>query len=47
MGVTVACGQGALRLAQLQRAGGKRQSAAQFVHGRGWSPGMRLDVAGS
>ena len=33
-GITVACGDGALRLTELQRAGGKRQSAAQFLQGR-------------
>lgn len=32
-GVDVACGQGALRLTELQRAGGKRQLAEQFVQG--------------
>ena len=33
-GITVACGEGALRLTELQRAGGKRQSAAQFLQAR-------------
>ena len=33
-GITVACGEGGLRLTVLQRAGGKRQSAAQFMQGR-------------
>jgi len=33
-GITVACGQGALRLTELQRAGGKRVPAAQFLQGR-------------
>ena len=32
-GVLVACGQGALRLEQLQRAGGKRLAAADFLRG--------------
>lgn len=32
-GVDVACGQGALRLTELQRAGGRRQVAEQFVQG--------------
>ena len=32
-GVCVACGQGALRITQLQRPGGKRVSAADFVRG--------------
>ena len=44
-GVTVACGHGALRLTELQRAGGKRLAAAQFLHGRGWARGMAFDVA--
>jgi methionyl-tRNA formyltransferase len=33
-GITVACGEGALRLTELQRAGGKRLSAAQFLQGQ-------------
>ncbi|SUA53340.1 Methionyl-tRNA formyltransferase [Oligella urethralis] len=32
-GVDVACGQGALRLTELQRAGGRRQTAEQFIQG--------------
>jgi len=32
-GITVACGEGALRLTELQRAGGKRLSAVQFLQG--------------
>ena len=32
-GVLVACGDGALRLTQLQRAGGKRLAAADFLRG--------------
>ncbi len=32
-GILVACGEGALRLAELQKAGGKRLSAAQFLAG--------------
>ena len=32
-GVSVACGEGALRLTELQRAGGKRLGAADFVRG--------------
>jgi methionyl-tRNA formyltransferase len=39
-GITVACGDGALRLTELQRAGGKRQSAAQYLLGRALAPGM-------
>jgi methionyl-tRNA formyltransferase len=33
-GITVACGMGALRLTELQRSGGKRLSAAQFLQGK-------------
>ena len=32
-GILVACGEGALRLTELQKAGGKRLSAAQFLAG--------------
>ena len=39
-GITVACGHGALRLNELQRAGGKRLSAAQFLQGRPIAAGM-------
>ena len=39
-GITVACGDGALCLTELQRAGGKRQSAAQFLQGRALATGM-------
>ena len=41
-GITVACGQGALRLLQLQRAGGKRLDAGQFLRGFALSAGQRL-----
>ena len=33
-GITVACGEQALRLTELQRAGGKRLAAAAFLHGK-------------
>ena len=39
-GITVACGEGAVRLTELQRAGGKRQPAAEFLHGKALAPGM-------
>jgi len=32
-GVSVACGEGVLRLTTLQRAGGKRLAAADFLRG--------------
>jgi methionyl-tRNA formyltransferase len=42
MGVRVACGQGQLCLKQLQRPGGKRLSAADFLRGCPLQPGQRL-----
>jgi methionyl-tRNA formyltransferase len=44
-GVRVACGQGQLCLTQLQRPGGKRLSAADFLHGCPLQAGQRLVVA--
>jgi len=41
-GVLIACGENALRLTQLQRAGGKRLAAAEFLRGFSVSPGERL-----
>ena len=41
--VTVATGDGALRLIVLQRAGKSRQRAAEFAHGAGWRVGVPLD----
>ena len=41
-GITVACGEGALRLTALQRAGGKRLAAADFLRGFPLEPGMVL-----
>lgn len=41
-GVRVACGRGALRLTQLQRAGGKRLAAADFLRGFPITPGLRF-----
>ncbi len=38
-GITVACGQSALLLTELQRAGGKRLDAARFLQGRPVAPG--------
>ncbi len=43
-GLTVACGEGVLRLLQLQRAGGKRLDAAQFLHGFPLAPGQAFDL---
>lgn len=44
-GVTVACGEGAVRLTTLQRAGGKRLAAADFLRGFDLQPGMALGPA--
>ena len=43
-GVSVACGSGALKLTELQRAGGKRLRAAEFVRGFPLSPGERFET---
>lgn len=42
--VTVACGEGAVRLAELQRAGGKRLSVANFLAGHKLATGQRFDL---
>ena len=44
-GVAVACGQGVLRLTELQRAGGKRLPVADFLRGFPLVPGQRLGSA--
>ncbi|HCA27354.1 MAG TPA: methionyl-tRNA formyltransferase [Betaproteobacteria bacterium] len=41
-GIAVACGEGVLRLRTLQKAGGKRMTAAQFLAGNPITPGSRL-----
>jgi methionyl-tRNA formyltransferase len=41
-GILVACGQGALLIEELQRAGGKRLQAAEFLRGVTIAPGARL-----
>ena len=41
-GLDVACGQGVLRLHELQRAGGKRMDAATFMRGNSLRPSMRF-----
>jgi len=38
----VGCGEGALAIEELQRAGGKRLSAAEFLRGRPLAPGARF-----
>ena len=44
-GVRVACGEGQLCLTQLQRPGGKRLNAADFLRGCPLQPGQRLKAA--
>ena len=44
-GIVVACGAGALRLTELQKAGGRRQAVADFLRGFTLAPGQRFDVA--
>lgn len=44
-GIVVTCGQDALRLTGLQRAGGKRLSVAQFLAGTALVPGSAFDPA--
>jgi methionyl-tRNA formyltransferase len=42
-GVVVACGQGRLEITELQRPGGKRLPAADFLRGFAMEPGMRFE----
>jgi methionyl-tRNA formyltransferase len=44
-GVTVSCGSGALRITELQRSGGKRMAAGEFLTGHDVKPGMRFATA--
>jgi methionyl-tRNA formyltransferase len=44
-GIVVACGDGALRLTELQKAGGKRLAAADFLRGFPLKPGQCFAVA--
>jgi methionyl-tRNA formyltransferase len=44
-GIVVACGDGALRLTELQKAGGKRLAAAQFLAGAPIAAGSCFDPA--
>jgi methionyl-tRNA formyltransferase len=43
-GIVVACGDGALRLTQLQRPGGKRLGAREFLQGGPLGPNAAFDV---
>ncbi|HEU5177790.1 MAG TPA: hypothetical protein VFU24_10095 [Burkholderiales bacterium] len=38
----IACGENALAVSELQRAGGRRLSASQFLRGHRLSPGARF-----
>jgi methionyl-tRNA formyltransferase len=42
-GIEVACGEGRLRLTELQRSGGKRLPVAQFLRGFDLKPGMAFE----
>ena len=44
-GIAVACGAGAVWLTELQRPGGKRLTAAQFLQGQSLTVGERFEVA--
>lgn len=46
-GVVVACGEGALRLTQLQKPGGKRLPVRDFLAGAALEPGQRLQLPDS
>jgi len=41
-GIVVGCGQNALRILELQREGGRRQTAEQFLAGSPFKPGTKL-----
>lgn len=44
-GIIVACGQGAIRISQLQREGGRCLTAGEFLAGHPLPPGQRLESA--
>ena len=44
-GVVIACGEGALRVTELQKPGGKRLPAADFLRGFTVTPGQHFDCA--
>ena len=46
-GIVIGCGQGALRILELQREGGKRLTAEQFLAGCPLKPGEKLSVDAS
>ena len=46
-GVRVACGEGVLRLVQMQRAGGRRADACQVAQSLALAPGTRFETGGT
>ena len=46
-GIVVACGEGALRLTELQKPGGKRLSAREFLHGFAVAAGAVFELPGN
>ena len=46
-GIDVACAQGTVRLHTLQRAGGRRLGAAEFLRGHALRPGMGFGIGGA
>ena len=46
-GIDVACAQGTVRLHTLQRAGGRRLGAAEFLRGHAVRPGMAFGIGGA
>jgi methionyl-tRNA formyltransferase len=43
-GIVVACGQGSLRIEELQRAGGRRLSPEEYLRGHPVAPGERFEI---
>ena len=43
-GIVVACGEGSLRIQELQRAGGRRLPPAEFLRGHPLVPGERFGI---
>ena len=43
-GIDVVCGAGVLRLSELQRSGGKRLGASDFLRGMPVRPGVRFGI---
>ena len=43
-GLVVKCGTGAVRITELQPAGGRRMSARDFLNGRKLKEGMKFDI---